>query len=64
MSDPLQGGSASLSHINVSKVRSLSSQCFRMAIATATCTIQLLFDAHLTKFKNMVRSQSAQTDWD
>jgi replicative DNA helicase len=30
----------------------------------ATGTIQLLFDAHLTKFKNMVRSQSTQTDWD
>ncbi|MEH2462244.1 replicative DNA helicase [Nostoc sp.] len=30
----------------------------------ATGTIQLLFDAHLTKFKNMVRSQSTQIDWD
>ena len=30
----------------------------------ATGTIQLLFDAHLTKFKNMVRSPSTQTDWD
>lgn len=30
----------------------------------ATGTIQLLFDAYLTKFKNMVRSQSAQSDWD
>ncbi|MBN3945036.1 MAG: replicative DNA helicase [Nostoc sp. NMS7] len=30
----------------------------------ATGTIQLLFDAHLTKFKNMVRSQSTQSGWD
>jgi replicative DNA helicase len=30
----------------------------------ATGTIQLLFDAHLTKFKNMVRSQSVQSGWD
>ncbi|MEA5504980.1 replicative DNA helicase [Halotia wernerae UHCC 0503] len=29
----------------------------------ATGTIQLLFDAHLTKFKNMVRPQSAPSVW-